>query len=704
MKKSTKKPLIFAPFRRCCNAFLLLVVIFCVFPAVLSHFYVLGEEPGGTEKENRSQEIVFEEKVIVVARLPVAEESLATTPANITIITAEKIKDSGADNLQELLSKSAGIILFDDVGNDVEATVDMRGFNEGTAMAVMLDGVRINEPDDNRVNLEQIPLSSIERIEIYRGSSSSTSGAGALSGTINIITNDIPIDNFIETEASYGTYKSRMGRISAGLNLKNSGMIFNANNIASDGFRENSDYSISNIFIKLGGSYKRPGNLSFSFLHNKSSLGAPGSLTLEEIALDPYASPFNRVDGSDEKLDLLTLGLRKSLNKSKHFAASIFYRENDIYTLTTGRWLMGFDTRSHIESMGLISQYSLVIPIGKRELNVASGVETQISDFSSQGHFTDAHGNRYSSNPDSWNSTDLLRTGIFVQSTLSISKNVSFLAGARYDRDDLDYSDLLQHDIKGTARFSEMSFKGGVTINPSEKSSYYLLYSEAFLPPTVYDLFAFPFFGSNPDLKPSESLDYECGMRKRLGDLLSFSLSIFRIQVKDEVIFVLTDPINFTGRNENVGKSWRNGLEFSSEFFFSRQITAFLNYTYIDAEIRSSIDKGKNIPLVPENKISAGMSFKGGKNQDYRMSLSGIYVGKQYLTGDDSNSMKPLDSYALFDARISRKFKKFALFIEGKNLLDEHYETRGITNGFELFFTPAPGRTLSAGIEIKMPL
>ena len=654
-----------------------------------------SDEPGP------DPDMSFEEKIVVVARMPGDEEDLAKTPASVTIITADEIRNSGARTVQELLSNIAGMIFFDDVGNGVEATMDMRGFNEGTAAAVLLDGVRINEPDDNRVNLEQIPLSSIGRIEIYRGSSSSAFGAGALSGTVNIITNEIAPADFIEMNASYGSHDTGQERFSGGFNLNDTGILLDMNSGSSDGFRENSDYRISNIFFKAGGSYGRFGDLSLSYLRNRSELGAPGSLAPAEMEQDRYSSPYNSVDGTSEKLDLITLRLSKELKDLRHLSATLFYRSNGIYTLTTGRWLMGFDTRSDILSTGFASQFSYQTNVFDRELAIDAGAELQMSSFSSKGYFTDDQGTPRASTPDSWNDTDLLRTGIFAQSTLAIGRRTSILAGVRYDRDDLDYRDLVQQEITGSTAFSEMSSRIGITINPSEKTSYYLLYSEAFLPPTVYDLFAFPLFGSNPDLKPSKSRDFECGVRKKWSDIFSISASLFRMKVKDEVVFVLTDPVFFIGKNENVGKSRRDGLEISSLFRFTQRFSGFLNYTYMNAELASDPNRGKKLPLVPQDRISAGLSFKAGRNHEYLLKLDSIYVGRQHLSGDDSNSMKLLDAYTLVNSFISRQYKNLTFFIAGKNLLDEKYETRGITNGFALFFTPAPGRTITAGIVLK---
>ncbi|MEW5807210.1 MAG: TonB-dependent receptor [Acidobacteriota bacterium] len=656
--------------------------------------------------EERSPEeakkIAFEEKVTVTARLPETEESLEKTPAHVTIITSEEIENSGASSIQELLATQAGIIFFDDVGNNVETTIDLRGFNEGTAAAVLLDGVRINEPDDNRVNLEQIPLSSIERIEIYRGSSSSTFGAGALSGTINIVTKDVPWNNFLDITASYGSNSSSKGSISGGFHAWNSGFFLDIGRETSDGFRENSEYAFSHIFFKAATSMKRAGDFSLSFLHDSGELGAPGSLTAEEMERDRYFSPYNKVDGCDETLDQVTLRMERNLQKKRHFSTNLYFRENSIDTLTTGRWLIGFETNSKMNSSGFISQFDSHHTLWDRDISLASGIEAMTSRFQAKGYFTDAQGERFSSSPDSSSKTSLRRAAAFFQATMNLTRIVSILSGARFDYEHLNYDDRLHPGNEGTTRFSEKSLKAGANINPSEKTGFYVLYSEAFLPPTVYDLFAFPLFGSNPDLDPSRARNYEFGIRKRWGDFLRMNASLFRIDTEDEIVYVMTDPLTFTGRNENVGKSKRIGVEIVSEFSFSGILSGFFSYSQMKAELRSGENRGRSIPLVPEKKILAGFLLKGGKKRDLLFSMSAMHVGREYLTGDESNTMEPLDPYTTVNGRLSKAFKRFTLFLEGKNLLNEKYETRGITNGFDLFYTPSPGRTIYTGAKLSI--
>ncbi|MGH6693190.1 MAG: TonB-dependent receptor plug domain-containing protein, partial [Gammaproteobacteria bacterium] len=127
------------------------------------------------------------EPVIVTASR--FEDRYLDQPVNVSIITAEDIKNSTARTVPELLRQLPGIRARDNSGSP-NVQVDMRGFgifgDQNTL--VLLDGVRVSENEQTTVNWAGIPLTAIERIEIVRGSGAVLYGGGATGGTINIIT------------------------------------------------------------------------------------------------------------------------------------------------------------------------------------------------------------------------------------------------------------------------------------------------------------------------------------------------------------------------------------------------------------------------------------------------------------------------------------------------------------------------------------
>ena len=138
----------------------------------------------------QSEDVIETREVVVSStRLPDVPVDARTLPAKVTIITAEDIRKSGAKTVQEAIQWATGIVMYDQVGNSFQQTIDLRGFNGQPvpATSVFVDGARINEPDFNTVNFDLIPFDTIERIEILPGPSA-IYGKNALGGVINIIT------------------------------------------------------------------------------------------------------------------------------------------------------------------------------------------------------------------------------------------------------------------------------------------------------------------------------------------------------------------------------------------------------------------------------------------------------------------------------------------------------------------------------------
>src|SRR3989475_5120530 len=153
--------------------------------AVVSTFLFLAVNVLAAESSPES----LEEVVVTSTRLPGDPVESRVLPAKITVITAEDIQNSGSKTVQEAIQYATGIVMYDQVGNAFQQTVDLRGFNGQPVpvTSVFVDGVRVNEPDFNTVNFDLIPLESIERIEILPGTAT-VFGRNALGGVINITT------------------------------------------------------------------------------------------------------------------------------------------------------------------------------------------------------------------------------------------------------------------------------------------------------------------------------------------------------------------------------------------------------------------------------------------------------------------------------------------------------------------------------------
>ncbi len=104
---------------------------------------------------------------------------------NVRTLDAEQIEMQSAPNLEALLSRQSGVEIRQDPV--LGATLSIQGLS-GENVGILVDGVPVIGRLDGGVDLSQISLDNVERIEIVEGAMSVEYGANSLAGVINIIT------------------------------------------------------------------------------------------------------------------------------------------------------------------------------------------------------------------------------------------------------------------------------------------------------------------------------------------------------------------------------------------------------------------------------------------------------------------------------------------------------------------------------------
>jgi iron complex outermembrane receptor protein len=137
-----------------------------------------------------------------------------TTPAPVTVITREQIQSSGqvslGDFLQTLPEQGNATNTTVNNGGDGTTNISLRSLGANRTL-VLLDGKRFVEGGggagstlgDAAVDLNSIPTSAVERVEILKDGASAVYGSDAIGGVVNIITRKRM--NGTEVSAYYGT-------------------------------------------------------------------------------------------------------------------------------------------------------------------------------------------------------------------------------------------------------------------------------------------------------------------------------------------------------------------------------------------------------------------------------------------------------------------------------------------------------------------
>ena len=148
--------------------------------------------------------INLEEVVITAQYEPTSAEQAVQ---KIKVIDKEKIRPMGAVNLRDVLSNQLNVRLQQD--NVLGSAMTLQGIS-GENVKFLIDGVPMIGRLNGNIDLSQINMNNVERIEFIEGPLSVQYGTNALAGTINIITKKASLKKFSAGVTSYyesiGTY------------------------------------------------------------------------------------------------------------------------------------------------------------------------------------------------------------------------------------------------------------------------------------------------------------------------------------------------------------------------------------------------------------------------------------------------------------------------------------------------------------------
>ena len=647
----------------------------------------------------------LEEVVVSSTRLQDIPVDIRRVPANISVITQKEIKESGARTIQEVLQYQPGVTIFDQVGNDFQQTIVLRGFvNDGIIpVTVLVDGVRVNAPDFNAVDFDVVPFEDVERIEILPGPNS-IYGKNALGGVINIITKRGAKEPQATIEGAWGSFHRERYRGNTSGALGHYDYYVGVDRETENGFRDQSAARITQLFGKFGFRPNETTDLSMTLTHANNHLLQAGSLTEAELAVNRRQNPTPG-DFQDNELNKITVDGRKKLSSSLSVAVNGFYLHQNRHFFTSGLFLSG-TSATNIFSGGGTLQVTHDTRIADHRNVLVAGGEFNRHDFDITG------ANTFS--PTNTVSGENIYAG-FVQDSFNITEALALVAGARYDVDRLDFTDNLNSSVSGQKNFFRLTPRAGVTYLVTDTLSLYASYSEGFRTPAQSELFQVV-GSSNPGLGPVKSRNYEIGGRWQ-SDRVKAAVALYQADVRDEIFFICTDPTCAQGTNRNLDKTRRRGIEGSVKVRPNKWFDMYANYAFTEATFQSSfvefdavsfgtqvVQAGDSLPLVPKHQLAAGLNTYPVEGMT--LSLNSLYVSTKFMFGDEGNNQKRLPGYFLLNARAAYEWKVrreiIGFFLQVHNLLDTKYETTGRFIGSPSpVFVPAPGISLFGGLSIR---
>lgn len=149
------------------------------------------------------------------------EQKLRESAYSVNALDIKSIVNS-TTNLNDIVGRTTGVKVRNEGGLGSDFELSLNGMS-GNSVRYFIDGVPL-DTKGGKVSLENIPVSTVERIEVYKGVVPAQLGADALGGAINIITKK-ENKNYLDVSVSAGSFHTYIADLNAQYVLPKYGII-----------------------------------------------------------------------------------------------------------------------------------------------------------------------------------------------------------------------------------------------------------------------------------------------------------------------------------------------------------------------------------------------------------------------------------------------------------------------------------------------
>jgi vitamin B12 transporter len=555
----------------------------------------------------------------------------------IVVITSEVIKNSAATNVADLLQQVAGVDIRrrGTAGSQADLYIRGGGFDQ---TLLLIDGIKMDDSQTGHHTLNAaLPLEVIERIEIIKGPAARVFGQNAFTGAINIVTKN-KLDNNASINVEAGSFSQLNYSLTVGKETENTSIIAHIGALTSDGYRENSDYSNYNYFVKgIFNKKKQPIEMIATFFDKK--FGAQNFYT-------PSSWGFNEYEETQSSL----FGVSTTFNTEKFKITPRVYwkRGQDIFLLKR-------DDPSFYRNLHITNKV---------------GVETNASytsNFGITGFGIDISRVFISSN--NLGNRNRTMANLFLEHRFKLADGkLDITPGVAVTY----FSDFKFHAFPGL----------DIGYQLSDNLKAYGNLGVTYRVPTYTDLYYNDSSTSgNPNLNPEEAFAQEIGLKYN-SDRFTTSVAIFNRKATNLIDYVKSDATATKFVATNFAEVNTKGFELNADYRFKiNEFTQTLSfgYNFLKDDI---LDQNKELSRYSLNTLKHQFitRFTSKLFKNVRQNI--IYKHAERTVGT---------SYNVWDASVIVDLHKFSVTLTANNIFDADYIESG--------FVPMPPSNILLGLR-----
>jgi len=646
----------------------------------------------------------FNEKSVSVGKVDIKPMDL---PQSVSTLNKEVLDQQQTTRMSDAVKNFNGLYLMGTTGGYQEELAG-RGFAYGSSNTFK-NGIRFN-------NAAMPEMSSLERLEVLKGSSAILFGNVAAGGVVNLVTKKPLFEKGGEVSFRTGSYDYYRPSVDVygSLNEKQTAAYrINTSFEKARSFRDqvkSERYYINPSFlIRLG----KKTELLFEgdYLNDKRTADfGVGAINYEliDVPRDRFIGvswSYNKVEQQSSTVSLThrfnDKWQIKSTTSYQKFQSDLFANQrpnsNSQFVRANGNWVRGLqrtqvDEEYYISQLDLTGKFStgkishiFLVGVDADRYNTNTLAYNALTKYDSINVFDL---NKYKQRNDipeltqrTLTTSPISRAGVYVQDLISLHKKVKLLVGARWSYLET-FSDVYTVSTKVTVKTRQfdnaISPRFGLVYQPIKTMALFASYSNSFTPNSGVDI-------DGKALPPSLFQQYEAGMKNDLFDgLLSVNLTVYQIQNSNLAQMSLANGNTNTNIKELAGEVTSKGAELDLMSKEWKGLSLIAGYSFNETRYTKSniYIIGSLLRYNPNHTANGSINYNLGKTnikclKYFSTGLGVVYIGERMAgrstrltVANDSYKLIPLPAYSNIEASVGYKKKNTSVRLKVSNVLD----------------------------------
>ncbi|MEM5551303.1 TonB-dependent receptor [Pseudoalteromonas neustonica] len=554
------------------------------------------------------------------------EQSITDVLASVTVIERSDIEQANYRDLPSILNTIAGLDVVRNGGFGQKADVFVRGASAKHAL-ILVNGVRISDGSSGSVSLTNIPVNSIERVEIVKGARAAIYGSDAMAGVINIITRQASNNTVSATlgSDSYSNYQVAGGLVKDAITFN-----YNLGYEDTDGYDVTGKDPSKPVTKDHDDDGYTNKNIGFNLAYKTDNVGEFSALSQYSEGQGEYDSARGN-DAYDFENYIAKLGWKKSSATYTQSASVSLSQEENIQT--------GTDVQQIYSTERIEFEYSGLYTVTE-ELDVTGGFNYLNEDLS-ESSATSSKEKR---------DNGALFVGVFYD-------NDTWLGNAVVRTDD--------YDFHGRAN----TYTTGIGYRANKSVTVRFNHGTAFRAPSLINAFVTEsqWYVQNKNIKPEEAVNNELGvtLETKWG---RYDIAIFNNKITNLISNIQHPELSGKYVATNIDRVSMQGVELSADFEglgFQHNV----NLSFLDAKDETT---NKDLPRRPSETFNYTLGKNWG-NFDANIAM-------QYRSSRPSASFLATELPAFTVFNIAANYQlldELSFQVRIENITDKAYFTAG---------------------------